>query len=562
MKYLLVIATLFTTVFSKAQNQYPQDYFNPPLKIPIVISGTFGELRSNHFHSGIDLKTQGKEGIPIYAPADGYVSRIKVKQYGFGKALYIDHPNGYTTVYAHLKKYSGDIESYVKRTQYEKQSYYTGNLFPGPDMFPVKKGDVIGYTGDTGSSGGPHLHYEIRDTATEHIINPFLFGLKVADSRHPIIRGLYAFPLNDNSRINKTSKKTLIPFTKLSDGNYKASSTSANGLIGLGIDTYDQLDGANNKNGIYSLEMLVNGSRVYYHDVETFSFSESKYINLLIDYEHYSKHKRRIQKTHKDEASKLSMYKDLVNAGKITVNEGENYSVEIIAKDLANNESRIKIPIRGIENNTLFIEQDTTAYKINKSEFNSFTQKNVTVAFPKNTFYKDCYLDFVVEDSIAKIHEPTIPLNKKYTLTFDTSHLDYDKKQQVYIANVTKDKSYYVSTKKKENKVYTTTKSLGSYQLKFDTTKPKLSAYNFKNEQWVSSLKTLKVRISDTESGINDFNAFIDDEWVLMEYNHKRGILTYDFSDKTLVGSKHNFKLIVSDNVGNTSELNMIFYKK
>jgi len=562
LKYFFTIIAFITALFGYSQNKYPQDYFDAPVKIPVVLAGTFGELRSNHFHSGIDIKTQGKEGIPIHAPADGFVSRIKVKQYGFGKALYIEHPNGYTTVYAHLSKFSGDIEALVKKTQYKKQSYYTGNIFPSEDKFPVKKGDIIGYSGDTGSSGGPHLHYEIRDTKTEHIINPLLFGLKVADTRKPIIKNLYGFPLNESSRINKTSKKTLIPIKKIEDGSYSASATNANGLIGLGIETYDHQNEANNKNGIYSLEMFVNGEKVYHHDVETFSFSESKYINLLIDYELYGKHKKRIQKTHKVEANQLSIYESLVDAGRITINEGENYMIEIVAKDLAENSSRLKIPIRGVANNPLFIEKDTTAYKISAKEFNKFSENGVTIAFPKNTFYEDCFLDFSITDSIAKIHEPIIPLHKNYTLTFDTSNLSFDQKEQVYIARVKDNKTSYVNTKKKENKVFTNTKNLGSYTLMFDNTKPEIKLLNFKNEQWVSSLRTLKVKIKDEESGINDFNAFIDDEWILMEYNHKKGILTYDFSDKKLVGSKHIFKIVVSDNVGNTNSMSVTFNRK
>ncbi len=562
MKFLLTITFFFHIILGYAQSQYPQNYFDAPVKIPVVLAGTFGELRSNHFHSGIDIKTHGKEGIPIHAAADGYVSRIKVKQYGFGKALYIEHPNGFTTVYAHLSKFVTDIETFVKQKQYEKQSYYTGNLFPSETKFPIKKGDIIGYSGDTGSSGGPHLHYEIRDTATENIINPLLFGLQVADTRKPIIKSLYAFPLDESSRVNKTAHKTLIPIKKVEDGIYSASSMNANGFIGLGIETYDHQNDANNKNGIYSLEMLVNGAKVYYHDLETFSFSESKYINLLIDYEYYAKHKKRIQKTHKVAANKLSIYENLVDAGKINVNDGENYMVEIIAKDFANNISKLKIPIRGIANNTLFINKDTTAYKINHKAFNQFSEKNVHIAFPKNTFYKDYFLDFKVVNGIAKIHEPTIPLHKNYTLTFDTSHLSYDQKKQVYIARVKNGKTSYASTKKKENKVYTTTKSLGSYKLEFDNTPPEITPLNFKNEKWISSLTHLNVKISDEDSGINEFNAFIDDEWVLMEYNHKKGILTYNFSDKKLLGSQHIFKLVVSDNVGNTNSVSMTFYRK
>lgn len=562
--YIFLIFFLLTFKFGYSQQKkYPQDYFDAPLKIPIVLSGTFGELRNNHFHSGVDIKTQGKEGIPVYAPADGYVSRIKVAQYGFGKALYINHPNGYKTVYAHLKKYAPKIQEYVNGIQYRKESYHTGNIFPKPDEFPVKKGEIIAYCGNSGSSMGPHLHYEIRDTATDHIINPMLFGLLPTDTKRPTLKKLMAFPLDDFSRINQSARETIIPFKNIGDGKHLADRITANGYIGFGISAFDRLDGASNKNGLYSLEMKVDGKRVYYHDVETFSFPESKYINLLIDYRHYAKYKSRLQKTHRVESNKLSIYKDLVNDGKLLIEENYNYIVEILAKDFKGNTSTLTIPIKGVKNNTVFTEKDTTAYKITTNEFAKFTQKNVTVAFPKNTFYKDIFLDFVVEDSIAKIHEPTVPLNKRFTLTFNTDSLSDIEKQRVYIANVTKKKyPRYVSTKKKDSKVYTTSKVLGSYALKYDSIKPTIKLLNFKDKRWISALNFLKIKIKDRESGLKNWRATIDDEWVLLEFNHKKGILTYDFSDKKLIGSKHIFKLIVTDNVGNTETISATFFKK
>ncbi|CAM1333027.1 M23 family metallopeptidase [Tenacibaculum aestuariivivum] len=563
MKFYFSIIFLLFSYLGNAQKQYPKNYFSAPLKIPIILSGTFGELRSNHFHSGIDIKTQGKQGLPIYAAANGYVSRLKVSQYGFGKAIYIEHPNGYTTVYAHLKKFERNIEAYVKGVQYKKKNYQTGNLFPKKERFPVTKGQIIGYSGDTGGSGGPHLHYEIRDTETEHIINPLLFGINIIDKKAPTIQKLMAYPLNEQARINNSSLKSAITFKKTSTNTYVSERITASGVIGFGVNVFDRLNGAINKNGIYSLEMKVNGSRVYYHDVETFSFAESKYINLLIDYKHYKTYKNRVQKTHKVPANKLNLYEDLVNNGKITIENGASYNVEIIAKDIKNNSTSITIPITGVKSNLVFKQKDTTNYKIIANEFRKFDIKNVTVAFPKNTFYKDCFIDFTVNNGVAKIHNPTIPLDKRYTLTFHTSFLSDAQKQQVYIANVSNSKyPRYISTKKKINKVYTTTKTLGSYKLLYDTTKPIIKLYNFKNGQWLSKNNTLKVKISDKKSGIKNYTATIDGSWILMEYNHKKGILTYNFEDKKLIGSKHIFKLVVSDNVGNLETVSTTFFKK
>lgn len=560
--FLLLFLSLHFLVLS--QEKYPTDYFRNPLDIPIFLSGSFGELRSNHFHAGLDIKTQGKEGLKVYAAADGYVSRIKVQQFGYGKAIYVTHPNGFTTVYGHLSKFNDEIEAYVKSVQYKKEDYNTGNLFFKEDKFPIQKGEILAYSGDTGGSGGPHLHFEIRNTATENIINPLLFGIKVQDSRTPTFQSLKGYPLSADARINQQQKSFQIPIKNLGNGNYVADRISASGSISFGVSVFDRFNGVPNKNGIYSLEMLVNGKRFYYHDVETFSFAESKYLNLHIDYEHYKKYKRRYQKTFKETANKLSTYEKLINNGKINIQKGFNYNIEIIAKDFAGNKSSIKIPVTGRESNAIYSAQkDTTAYKIIANKFYRFHKGDVSVAFPKNTFYQDLYLDFKVAKNVAKIHNPTIPLNKSYTLTFNVSKYSEKEKQQMYIANLEYPKyPRYNYTRKKDSTFYTTTKILGNYTLATDSIKPTIKLLYFKDQQWISSAKTLNVKINDIGSGIKNWRATIDGEWILMQYNHKKRILTYNFSDKKLVGSKHIFKLVVSDNVGNTNEISATFFKK
>ena len=564
MKQTFLLLLLLTTLLSYSQEKYPKDYFRNPLDIPTVLAGTFGELRSNHFHSGIDIKTQGKEGLKIYAVAEGYVSRIKVAQYGFGKAIYITHPNGFTSVYAHLSKYSDKIQEYVKSIQYKKEDYQTGSLFFKKNKFPVKKGEVIGFSGDTGSSGAPHLHYEIRNTKTNEILNPLFFGLKPEDTKPPIFQAIKVYTLNNISRINNQNKSFILPLKNIAKGKYSVDRISASGIIGFGASVFDQLNKAINKNGIYSLEMLVNGKRFYYHDVETFSFSESKFINLHIDYEHYKKYKRKYQKTYKETKNKLSTYKNLINNGKVNIKNGLSYTVEIIAKDYNGNTSSLKIPIIGKASNSIFTQiKDTTSFKIVAKNFQKFKDKNVTVAFPKNTFYEDFYLDFKVDNGVAKIHTPTIPLDKSFTLTFNVSKYSEADKEQLYIANIENSKyPAFQYTRKKDSTFYTTTKTLGKYSLVIDKHKPEINVLYFKDQQWITKRNTIKVKISDSGSGIKNYRATIDGKWILMEYNHKKRILTYNFSDKKLVGSKHIFKIVVSDNVGNTNTLSTTFFKK
>ncbi|MFB1039368.1 MAG: M23 family peptidase, partial [Polaribacter sp.] len=413
-------------------------------------------------------------------------------------------------------------------------------------------------------SGGPHLHFEIRDTKSEHVINPMLFGINIPDSKLPTIQSLLGYPLSEDARINQQNNSHKISIKHMGNGKYIADRVTASGTIGFGVHVFDRLDNAWNKNGIYSLEMLVNGKRHYYHDVSTFSFAESKYLNLLIDYSYYKKYKRRIQKTFKENKNELSIYKDLINNGKINIKSGFNYSIEIIAKDIVGNTSSVKIPVIGKKSNAVFKKQkDTTAYKIIADNFQKFKKENVTIAFPKNTFYQDIYLDFKVDSGVAKVHTPSIPLNKSYTLTFNVSKYTAQEKEQLYIANTEYAKyPRYVNTRKKDTTFYTTTKTLGKYTLKKDSLKPEIKILYIDNKQWITSAKTLKVKVSDVDSGIKNWRATIDDSWVLMQYNHKKGILTYNFSDKILVGSKHIFKIVLSDNVGNTTERSITFFKK
>ncbi len=563
---LLVTLFLFISIYSfRGQStQYPQDYFQKPLDIPLILSGTFGELRSNHFHSGVDIKTQQREGLKVFSTADGYVSRIKISNWGYGKAVYITHPNGYTTVYGHLKKFNKKIENYLKKRQYEKESYSI-QLFPKPEELPVSKGEIIAFSGSTGGFVGAHLHYEIRNTANSKPINPLLFGLPIADHQRPVITTLFAYPLTDSSQVHQSALPVKINITPQKDGTFLADKVMASGSIGFGINTFDRQDGALNKNGIYSLEMLLNGKRVYKHTVEKFSFSESKYINLHIDYKRYKEYKQRIQKCFIDPENKLSIYQDTVHNGTISVEDGKFYTITIIARDLKGNQTKILIPVLGKKAPiTLAKKNNKTPYPINAKAFNKFSKDGVTVAFPKNTFYHNLYLDFKVRvDGSVQIHKPIVPLNKSFTLTFDVSNYKPEDREHLFIAYYNHNKyPQYSSTVKKEHSFYTKTKKLGKFALLSDFKAPTVSAANFKDKQWLSKYRYLKVKIKDDLSGIKSYRGEIDGQWILLEWDLKKGHLVYDFNDKKLSGTKHQLKITVSDNANNTKIYTATFYRK
>jgi hypothetical protein len=257
-KSLITFFLIITQVIF-AQNPYPQDYFRNPLDIPLVLAGTFAELRSNHFHSGMDIKTQHKEGFKVYAAARGYVSRIKVSHWGYGKALYITHPNGYTTVYAHLQKFSPKIEAYIKKLQYKKESFEI-EVFPSLLELLIDTDEVVAYSGNTGGSSAPHLHFEIRDKK-ERPINPMLFGIEIKDTRPPTIISVYGYPIGESSHINQTNEIVKLRLVPQENGDYTVESIKAYGTIGFGINTYDRQDFAANKNGVKKIQSFYIGNK-------------------------------------------------------------------------------------------------------------------------------------------------------------------------------------------------------------------------------------------------------------------------------------------------------------
>jgi len=563
---LLVLSSNFL-VFGQAsitmQNTYPTNYFESPLEIPLILAGTFGELRPNHFHAGLDLKTQQREGLKVCASADGYISRIRIAHWGYGKALYITHSNGYTTVYGHLQKFSDKIEAYIKKQQYKNESFEV-QVNPSASELPIKKGEIIALSGRTGGFMGPHLHFEIRDSASEKTINPFLFGIQLSDSKRPTINTLVGYSLDSDSQINQVNIPLQLSFKKLANGDLLADKINASGKIGFGINAYDQLDNASNQNGLYSLELSVNGEKFHEFRASVLPFTEDKYINLLIDYERFEKTGQRIQKCFIEPSNKLSMYSPSVNKGYLTIEGKKSYNVEIIAKDFSGNTQKITIPVTGKNDPVLVRKTETiTPYKISAAQFNQFSKDGITVAFPKNTFYEDLWLDFEVKDSLVKVHDPNVPIHHNYTITFDVSKYSEVEKKQLYIASINKkgNKSYE-ATVKKDSVFYASTKKLGKFTLLSDKDAPNIQLHNFKNDQWITNHETLKVKIFDYKSGINTYRAEIDGEWILMEYDVTTGVLTYDFKDKIFTDSKHELKVTVTDNVGNTNTLNTIFFRK
>ena len=559
----LIIVFIVVSQISFAQNPYPQDYFRNPLDVTLVLSGTFAELRSNHFHSGLDIKTQQREGLKVYTAAAGYISRIKISHWGYGKALYITHPNGYTTVYAHLQKFAPKIEAYIKKLQYEKESYEI-EVFPKITELLVDTDEVIAYSGNTGGSGGPHLHFEIRDNK-ERPINPMLFGIDVKDSKRPMILGIYAYPIGQDSHVNNINEKTKLRIVPTNDGDYTTEAIDAFGKIGFGVVTYDQQDLAANKNGVSNIQAFYNGNKNFEIDFKRFSFSETKHLNRLIDYAHFKEEKSRIQKLFVEKNNPLSMYNNVVDDGYIIAEDSTASVYKLRVSDYKGNDTWVTIPISGKKSNTIKRKpRKTTQHFVYADQSNVLEKDNISVYIPSNTFYDDFFIDFDAKNDTLTLHESTVPAQKNFTISFDISRYQEKDKDKLFIARKIgyKDFVTYSSTKRKGNILSSSTKTLGTYTLSTDVDSPKIRPINFQDGKWLSKYRYLKMKITDDVSGIKNYRATINGKWILMEYDYKKNSLIYDFNDNIISETKNNLKIIVTDNVGNSSTFEATFFRK
>ncbi|MFL0354505.1 M23 family metallopeptidase [Xanthomarina sp. GH4-25] len=563
MKFTLPIFLFLLCSFGFSQDYYPKDYFGNPLDVTLVLSGSFAELRSNHFHSGLDIKTQQREGLKVYAAASGYVSRIKISHFGYGKALYITHPNGYTTVYAHLQKFSPELEAYIKKVQYEKESFEV-EVFPNTQDLIVEKGEVIAYSGNTGGSGGPHLHFEIRDNE-ERPINPMLFGIDIKDTTLPVIKDVYVYPTGLNSYVNKSNEKQKLRLISLPNGDYTVENIQAFGKIGFAIESNDRQDLAYNNNGVYNIQTFFNGNKKIDIDFKRFSFDETKHLNRFIDYSHYKTDKQRLQKLFIEPKNPLSLYKESDNQGYIMIEDSTSSVYKVAVKDFKNNTTWLTINIEGKKEQDIKLKDSfVSSYYIYADKTNELVNKNISIEFYPDTFYDDFYMDFSVSNDTIKLHDDIIPVKKHFKITYDISKYNSPDADKLYIARLVGYYKYpwYSNTTKEQNLIYTITDDLGTYALIADLIEPTIRPINFKDGQWLSKYRYLKLKIDDEGSGISNYRATINGKWVLMEYDYKTKTLTYDFNDKIITDTKNNLKLIVTDNVGNNSTFETTFYRK
>jgi murein DD-endopeptidase MepM/ murein hydrolase activator NlpD len=545
-------------------HQYPKDYFRYPLDLPPTTAGSFGELRSNHFHSGLDFKTNQRTGYPVHAANDGYISRLRIQFGGFGRAVYITHPNGYTTVYGHLERLAPELAKIVRDYQYEHQTWEADIVLP-PLQQHVCKGDVFAWSGNAGASAGPHCHFEIRDTKTEETINPQLFGLTIPDRVPPTVTAMYVYHLNGQPFSEKTPKEYYqVAGTGTNYHLVKPAVINLSGEIGFGISASDMNSTSFNKNGVYSIQLKIDGKPVYTFAVERFAFDQTHAINAHIDYPAYLSTGREIQKSFILPGNKISVYPQSENRGIINFNDDAIHNMEYVVMDIAGNTSTLKFRVQSKPVIESPIANKPPGILFKYDQKNEFSQDKVKVIIQPGNLYDDLYFNFAIlprrlggHSLVYRIHNRFTPIHDTYELWIkpDSNIIALADKAVITNTNGTSEGGIYEDGYIKAN-----CRTFGDFYVRIDTVPPVIYPINITEGKNMAGLKTISFRISDNLSGIQSFNGKIDGKWVLMERDFKTKILSYTF-DENIKPGKHLFNLAVADNKNNLSQFTVNFYR-
>lgn len=525
-----------------------------PMDIPVLLSGNFGELRSNHFHSGIDFKTQGVEGKPIHSVQDGYVSRISVSPWGYGNGLYITHPDGTTTVYGHLQKFSQKITAYLKEKQYEQESFNV-NLSLTPDELPVKEGELVALSGNTGSSGGPHLHFEVRDTETEEPMDPIEYYKDlIKDTQAPKIQGIMVYSMPGKGVVNGSRRKLeLKPVTAKNGKQTLTGKIEAWGEIGLAVKGYDYMDNTSNIYGIKDITLTADSQVIFHSNLDRFAFDESRYLNSFTDFEEWKEHRSFYIKSFVDPGNRLRFIESL-NRGILTIDEPRTYHLTYQLADAFGNTTQLSIQIEGKEQPIPEVDTENTELFHWWSD-NRFGAKGIRLTIPKGNLYDDLYFHYSVkEDSAALgathiLHNKPVAFHKSAKLSLRLQTDTLENKQQYGIVRLQNGRRSWTGGVYRNGWVDADIKEMGSYTLGQDLVPPTITPLN--PATWVSK-QAIALRLSDNLSGVQTYRGKIDGQYVLFEMNSK-SVITYHFDKERLARGKHTLKLVVTDACGNQS---------
>lgn len=547
----ILISIAFLLAFKNEEKSYPTSDFQAPIDFPIKLSGTFAELRPNHFHGGLDIKpsVRGKQGDAIFAVGDGYISRILVSANGYGNALYVTHPNGYTSVYAHLQKFMPAITEYVKKRQYANQNFEFDEMVDAAE-FPVTKGEQIAYLGNTGGSLGAHLHFEIRDTKTDVAINPLYFGFDISDDKKPFLQQLKIYELNHNYETTNTK-------------NYNISNVSGQYLLqsevleipsnrmAIGVKAYDNSSGTSNANGIFSMDIFQDDSLIYRFEMEKVADKDTRYLNAHLDYSAWFNEEGYFNRGYRLKGNYLGIYKHLANDGVINLSNKPS-QIRVVVRDFAKNESALRFQVKRAE--TLKTgDSNVFNYLFPYNEASIVKRSDLELHFSDNSFYEDVYANIQIANDNSdyafsptyQIHDEKIPVHQSFELKLKPQRrVDEKLKSKLYIGKCKNGQNSYVGNKWEGEWLTAKTWSFGDYAILLDTIPPTITAIDFEGEAKPSSL--LGFKISDKGTGIKTYNAWVDGEWILMKYDGKRGVIYHEFDERITEGN-HQLIIIVTD---------------
>ena len=554
----MVAICFIHTIIAQAQN-YPQNYFRNPLNIPMQLAANFGAVRTNHFHMGLDLRTNSHENLSVLAAAEGYISRVKVERYGFGNAVYITHPNGYTTVYTHLNKYYDKLDEYVKEKQYKDEKWEQDITFQA-GQFPVTKGQLIALSGNTGGSAGPYLHFEIRDNKTEECLNPLLFGFAIPDSVAPIISGLYWY-----DRKFSTYEPGANGITVKKVGNtYTTDVVKVNSpMISCGIKAVDKANQGFNL-GIYKAELLMDGKLIYGFSIDKVSYDDTRYLNGCIDYTKFIRDKTAIQHLSVLPGMKLQNYSNANMSGIINLQDQDIHTIEIILKDVKGNTSRLTAKV---QLNTAGEKISQTAKAVLPNEGKTITTENAEINLSKNAVYDAVNFnmyeksdgDATVVSNAIVLNSPYIPVHDNYTLKIKPNRkLTREEKDKVVMYLNYGSDTNVIKAKWNGDQAEGQFNRLGTVKLILDNSLPSVSP-GWKEGAIVNS-SILRLKGNTKVGDIVEFRAELDGKW--LRFARVKDDFIYTFDEKSPKGSgSHTLKVVTTNTAGNTNTQTFTFQR-
>jgi hypothetical protein len=547
--FLVIFASFFSDLYSQPQRvRFPLN--------DILLAGHFGEPRQNHFHSGVDFKTF-KEGLAVYAINDGFVSRIVVATYGYGLALYINHPDGFTSVYAHLSKFNTEIQNFIIKEMYDKKLNFIDTIF-NDDKFTVKTGQIIGYSGNTGQSDGPHLHFEIRKTKTQNPLNPAGKFFNFLDNIPPELQNLYVFPICDNFVVPEYNNVKKYKIHKISENNYSLNGIiTITGLFALGIEYLDRMDRSTNRFGAKRVRVFQDEKIIYDYVMEELVFEKQKNKNSVFDYYQLLYNKRHVHKLYVEPNNDLNVFEKVLNHGLIYIEPNRESKFKIVVIDFNGNESVLNFTIRGdFSHDYSKCNQMENVIKWNENYL--FVFDDARIEIDSGTFFYDVPLRIEKKIKSGKSHykigEDYIFPKKSVCLCLYSADLNPQILNKAFIARNHNNKISYIKSEIHQSYICANSSLLGEFFVSFDTVPPLIRPKNFSAKTNLSNFSFFEFEISDNLSGIKNYNIYINDKWVLAEYEPKQNRLRYYFDENLPKSQKFTIKVVVEDSVGNVSE--------